>query len=236
MRPTPRASLALSVLVLPLVLVAPVATLPGSAAAPVPVETELHTGAACRAGALALGPAPRHGGLLDPRRHLAGARPRSPTSRCSSAPARDGTWTDWVDLDGQSGDTPDDRVPDSSRITVREGTRPLWVGPSDGVEVRVEVHSGAAPADLRVDLVDPGTSPLDGTAGRRRAPSAVAEASEPQPSIVTRAEWGADESMKRACRATPAPRGSRSCTTPRRPTTTRRPRRRRRSAASTRTT
>ena len=59
--------------------------------------------------------------------------------------------------------------------------------------VRVEVLSGEAPQDLRVDLVDPGTSPAD----TRRRPLGTAEAAEPQPAVVTRAEWGADESLKK---------------------------------------
>ncbi|NEA39632.1 hypothetical protein G3I42_10170, partial [Streptomyces sp. SID11385] len=45
--------------------------------------------------------------------------------------------------------------PESSR----GATEPLWVGPSDGVQVDVDGHGSALPAGLRLELVDPGTSP-----------------------------------------------------------------------------
>jgi hypothetical protein len=54
-------------------------------------------------------------------------------------------------------------APEERRRGVRAGTEPLYAGPSDGVQVRVEVLSGEAPRDLRLALVDPGD-----LAGRRR--------------------------------------------------------------------
>ena len=53
---------------------------------------------------------------------------------------------------------------------------------------------GALPADLRVELIDPGTSPADS----RLQPSAISTASAAAalPAIVTRAQWGADESLR----------------------------------------
>ena len=69
------------------------------------------------------------------------------------------------------------------------------MGDSDGYQVRVDVRSGRLPAGLRVDLVDPGSSRADGQVGAGRAmQSAVADTA--QPAVLTRAQWGADESLR----------------------------------------
>ncbi|MCW2776304.1 MAG: N-acetylmuramoyl-L-alanine amidase, family 2, partial [Frankiales bacterium] len=204
MRSRPRASLALSVLVLPLVLVAPVATLPslpGSGVKPVPAA--LHT--------LALPVPAATGGLRTasvattvslPAARTADFSTLGVTWRPGSADGdldvevrtrTGGAWTGWKDLGGSTDDAPDADSADAVRSGAREGTRPAWVGPSDGVQVRAVVTSGRVPADLRVDLIDPGTSPADVV---QKTPLSVAGASEPQPLIVSRAEWGADESMR----------------------------------------
>ncbi|TDC18381.1 hypothetical protein E1284_06565 [Actinomadura bangladeshensis] len=69
--------------------------------------------------------------------------------------AATGAWSPWRKLE-PGGDAPDSRSPERSGS--RGGTAPLWVGPSDGVEVRVvgRARGGALPGKLRVDLVDPG--------------------------------------------------------------------------------
>src|SRR5438067_2512556 len=61
------------------------------------------------------------------------------------------------------------------------------------VQARVTSGSRAQPQDLRVELIDPGTSDAD----VQPAPRDVASASEAQPAILTRADWGADESIRR---------------------------------------
>ena len=102
-----------------------------------------------------------------------------------------GRWTDWTPLAPQGDHRPDggtDAHPD-----LREGTAPHWVGPSDGVQVRVDAVGGRRPRDVRVELVDPGSSPADG----RQEPRSRAFAEEPRPPIITRAQWGADESIRR---------------------------------------
>ena len=60
-------------------------------------------------------------------------------------------WTEWTALDPAP--TPDK----SEGNDVRAGTEPLYAGPSDGYQVRIDVRSGTLPADVRVDLVDPGS-------------------------------------------------------------------------------
>ncbi|MEU2431073.1 N-acetylmuramoyl-L-alanine amidase [Streptomyces sp. NPDC007861] len=70
--------------------------------------------------------------------------------------AGSGKWSDWLKLDGDGG------LGESS--AGRGGTEPAWVGPSDGVEVRVTAGgttSSRLPAGLRLDMIDPG----DGGAG-----------------------------------------------------------------------
>ncbi|MFJ4009641.1 RHS repeat-associated core domain-containing protein [Streptomyces sp. NPDC090026] len=136
--------------------------------------------------------------------------------------AETGAWSDWIELEpykpGLDGDRPG----------ARGATEPVWVGPSDGAEVRVNDPSGELPAGLRLDLVDPGKAAARGTArtasgaGAASTPSMTAAVSTasatttasatatgttadavdpgppstvPQPPVVTRAEWGADESL-----------------------------------------
>ncbi len=103
-----------------------------------------------------------------------------------------GRWGDWQHLDVDP-DAPDDGSADASAAQ-RDGTAPLWVGPSDGVQVRVEQRSGVRPRDVRIELVDPGTSPADAPSRLLRS---AARASAGRPDIITRAQWGADESIRR---------------------------------------
>lgn len=68
--------------------------------------------------------------------------------------AANGTWTSWMpletDIDGRT---------EAGRSGVRGSTEPRWVGPSNGVEVRVTAGAKVStklPAGLRLDTVDPG--------------------------------------------------------------------------------
>ncbi|AUG77562.1 hypothetical protein CFP65_2743 [Kitasatospora sp. MMS16-BH015] len=83
-----------------------------------------------------------------------------------------GHWSAWRPLQLDSEDRPDGP-------RGRGSTAPLWVGPSDGVALRV---LGPRPAGLRAELVDPGRSP--------------SHRSTTEQGIVTRAGWGADESLR----------------------------------------
>ena len=102
-------------------------------------------------------------------------------------------WSAWEAVEAETDDAPDAGSPDT-RGVVRGGTAPLWTGPSDGVQVRVDAVAGPRPQDVRLELVDPGTSPADALVP---APRDSAGASEPQPEIISRAAWGADESIRR---------------------------------------
>ena len=98
-------------------------------------------------------------------------------------------WSTWTPLEPLDEVGPKD-------FSGRLGTEPLWVGKSDGYQVRVDLHSGSLPRGLRVDLVAPGSSPADATPGQSRGPAAQASAAVAQPVINSRASWGADERMR----------------------------------------
>jgi hypothetical protein len=121
------------------------------------------------------------------------------TWRAASAPADvtvlvrshgDDGWSAWTALDM----APPPADGESARA--RPGTEPFWVGPSDGYQVRVDTRRGSLPRGLRVDLIDPGSSPADGDPGAGM-PAQRAQAAAGMPQIYTRAQWGADERIRR---------------------------------------
>ncbi|MFI6039576.1 peptidoglycan recognition protein [Streptomyces sp. NPDC051315] len=85
-----------------------------------------------------------------------------------------GAWSDWQDLETHNADHgADPGTPERASGRVRGATAPLWVGDSDGVEVRVTATAdarteetargprtvsaaGPLPSGLRLELVDPG--------------------------------------------------------------------------------
>lgn len=104
--------------------------------------------------------------------------------------AEDG-WSEWYALPEA-----DDHGPDPGSVEAaqqRDATEPLIVPESDGVQVRVDTEDGVQVDDLRVDLIDPGQSPSDATVGTSGATAAQAAG---QPTIYSRADWGADESLR----------------------------------------
>lgn len=104
----------------------------------------------------------------------------------------DSGWNAWQDL-AVSNDGPDQGSQDQAGG--RMGTEPLIMDqPSDGVQVRVDTPAGLAPTGLRLELVNPGQSPADAAIGA--TPPGAANAVATQPQIITRAQWGADESLR----------------------------------------
>jgi putative cell wall-binding protein len=106
----------------------------------------------------------------------------------------DGTWTDWEPMPVVDGG-PDDGSPEALRARGRTGTEPLLSTGADGVQVRVDTPDGTVPSGLRVELVDPGSSAAD-AALTPQDPPASAQARAPRPAIITRAQWGADETLR----------------------------------------
>ncbi|MFL6288154.1 MAG: N-acetylmuramoyl-L-alanine amidase [Actinomycetes bacterium] len=101
----------------------------------------------------------------------------------------DGTWTDWFDVPINV-DLGTEPSPNG-----RYGAEPYWVGDSDGIQVRVDAVGAANPRDVRADLIEPGTSDADASiTGTWQGSSASASTDEPP--IVTRAQWGANESLR----------------------------------------
>lgn len=62
------------------------------------------------------------------------------------------------------------------------------------VQVRVVTTARVAPQGVKAVVIDPGTSPADATVGTTPAGSARADSA--KPSILSRASWGADESIR----------------------------------------
>ena len=125
-------------------------------------------------------------------------------------------WTEWIGLE-----VDDDHVPDAGTAEARHartGTDPLTAAGSDAVEVRVLSDGGAPPRELALSMVDAKSASSDATvatspvgtassdertaqatgtpaASSTTTTAAATAASVPQPTIVTRAQWGADESL-----------------------------------------
>lgn len=106
----------------------------------------------------------------------------------------EGTWSGWQDLGGLADEQPDRVSPDTG-ASLRGGTSPFWVGSADGVQARLDVLSGEEPKGLRLSLVDPGESAADGPSAAGAL--STAHAASRAPVIRSRAEWGADESLRR---------------------------------------
>ncbi|HZA83590.1 MAG TPA: hypothetical protein VFC13_19330, partial [Actinomycetes bacterium] len=95
-------------------------------------------------------------------------------------------WSPWreLDLDGPVAAPEGALAPIDGGAGTRAGTEPFYCGPSNGVQVRVDLIGGELPEDLRVDLVDPGSSAAD--AGVVAQPMSAAAATPARPSILTR--------------------------------------------------
>ncbi|WMC86726.1 N-acetylmuramoyl-L-alanine amidase [Streptomyces rochei] len=145
-----------------------------------------------------------------------------------------GSWSDWQELETHNADhAADPGTPESTSGRVRGATAPLWVGESDGVEVRVRAESapGAArtapeatgsarhtafplPGGMRLELVDPGdgapsegagSAPGDGSRTGAQAPQAAgsAEAAAAWAANADLAPFGAAEIPAERRRAKP---------------------------------
>ncbi|MCI3275978.1 peptidoglycan recognition protein [Streptomyces cylindrosporus] len=134
------------------------------------------------------------------------------TAQVRTRSVETGEWTAWKDLEADVDPLQD---PEAG-ADARGASEPLWVGPSDGVQVQVVHKDGSTstglPKGLQVNLVDPGVA----TAAEQKAPAPAAFVAEespsatpsattstptappstvPEPSITSRADWGADESL-----------------------------------------
>jgi SpoIID/LytB domain protein len=128
--------------------------------------------------------------------------PMDDSSRVLVRVRQGGVWGEWTPLP-VSDHAPD---PDSLEAQgVRFGTEPLITGDADGVQVRIDTPGGAAPKDAQVMLMDNPVVTEDGdlpsgpvVSDLPISTAAAATIGSPMPTIITRAQWGADESMRRA--------------------------------------
>jgi len=95
-----------------------------------------------------------------------------------------GTWTTWSQLD------PEQAQDDKSS---RNASEPLYVGDSTGVELRAVGGPGSSVASLSAMTVTSPSVPADANLALVSAQSVGGVA---QPNIVSRAGWGADESLR----------------------------------------
>ncbi len=105
-----------------------------------------------------------------------------------------GRWGSWTAVP-LSDSAPDPGSAEAARARV--ATDPVGVTGSEEVQVRVSASTAATRLEgLEATFIDGGTSAAD--ASLANVPAASASAAVVQPTIITRAEWGADEGL-RAC-------------------------------------
>lgn len=142
------------------------------------------------------------------------ADPANPVVDASMRVREDGTWSEWAALEVH----PVPLVEGQERT----GTDPLITTGADGVQISVSTENGTAPQNLQIALIDPGQAATDSTVAQTaQTRAASVPAGEPtarqapaqtpsggldpvrveqidrllRPAIVTRAQWGADESL-----------------------------------------
>lgn len=127
-------------------------------------------------------------------------------------------WSAWTLLPTEPEHAPDGTTAESGASL--SGTEPSWTGAAISAQIRVETTTGQAPGGLAVHLIDgrtaAATPPAATTAAAGRpqaartaatsvitAPTSLSTvplgfpASVPQPTILPRSAWGADESIRR---------------------------------------
>ncbi|MBA2697924.1 MAG: N-acetylmuramoyl-L-alanine amidase [Nocardioidaceae bacterium] len=112
---------------------------------------------------------------------------------------RSGRWSDWKDVHVDPGEGPSA----DEETTVRDGTEPIWIGAAESVEVAAYSPDKTVPQQMRLQAIDPGTAPYD-AAPPSQTKTATTTASKAgafpaMPNIVTRSQWGADESLGDRC-------------------------------------
>ena len=100
-------------------------------------------------------------------------------------------WSSWMTLEAASGEGPDTSSVEASRGAGRHVVPvPIWVGAVSAYDIRPS--PGAPPVDVRIVAINTHSTPADHTAHPTNMLTPAA------PTIRTRADWGADESIRRA--------------------------------------
>src|SRR3954452_4054323 len=92
-----------------------------------------------------------------------------------------GTWDEWSEVPVED---PGRQAAATAGTHIRGGTEPVWTGPSAGIEAEVVTRSGARPSDVRLDLVDPGSSAADSVVGASELQGAQELQSAPEASLA----------------------------------------------------
>lgn len=127
--------------------------------------------------------------------------PFEPGTRVLVRVREDSGWSTWEPLTltdhGPDGDSPEARG-------IRYGTNPLLTDEADGIQVRIDTPGGQEPGGAEVVFVDNPVEEADAQLpeppdGSVIKPVSVARAGTvaAMPPIISRAEWGADESLRR---------------------------------------
>lgn len=98
---------------------------------------------------------------------------------------RSGGWSDWQ------------TISDAEPIRTGNGrfaTEPMWVGDATGVQVRVLGDRTSQPREVKATLLD--TPAVAADTAPATAAAAASSDLYPRPPVVTRAGWGADESLR----------------------------------------
>ncbi|MFM8350349.1 MAG: peptidoglycan recognition protein, partial [Actinomycetales bacterium] len=130
--------------------------------------------------------------------------PLDPATRVLVRVREGGAWGSWYPLQvTEHGPDPQS----AEAHGVRYGTDPLLVDAADGVQVRIDAPEGEAPVNPQVMLLDnPVTQadaqlaqsglPLEASSGSGGAVARAGTVTAPAPTIITRDQWGADETLR----------------------------------------
>ena len=161
----------------------------------VPVAGEDHAKAGPRSG-----PALRAAAAIPPTQTdsfglvgLTAAEAFDPDTRVVMRVRQDGQWLPWMEVP-VSDHMPDPNTEEGQRA--RYATEPVVTDGADGIQVRVDTPTGEVPADTEITLLDNPVRPEDAALGSD-SPMSSAQAAVNRPTIITRAQWGADESLRR---------------------------------------
>ncbi|SDO78576.1 Repeat domain-containing protein [Pedococcus dokdonensis] len=101
-------------------------------------------------------------------------------------------WTAW-ETPGVTDEGPQGGTTEST--TARLGTNPLVTDGATAIQVRVDTTNGQPLPDVKITTINPGTSAADDDV-TAHTPAASAAAAAAMPTIITREQWGADESLR----------------------------------------
>ena len=163
---------------------------------PVPTAGEEHVhapaaGLSLRAAAATPATATEPFGLVG----VTAAEPFEPGTRVVMRVRQDERWLPWMEVPVNSDHLPDPNTDEGRRA--RFSTEPVVASEADGVQVRVDTPSGELPADAQLTLIDSDARPEDAQLTGAVTPGSTSRASVAKPTIITRAQWGADESLRR---------------------------------------